>query len=389
MSELGECIHLFPPPPPPLSLHRLLAKKRNFIFEFRDSIQFKNVPAPIKCYYLLDNTDREEYAAIISTEDLEQVNYTQFMISRTTDTPPSTPMLSSTLANIKAQIEVQGASGKQCPMFVTPDLNVTKPTPTSTPNPTPPLSRKSSNSDDPDYDTVTPSCPAIGSPDRSLSPESSYHLPTTFMATMRNSSMSPLQENLDEEDSTTQSSSTNVELEDETSNAEALATNAADEGIVMRKISDVSNSSSTGSASGGGTEQSGTSSSSARLPSRKISDVSNHSGESGIESTTSKVSDVSKDGLPSDRESSRHSTGGVERKTSNSSNESSAAEDELATIRHARAGSVSRTIEKFDSMTKRVRKSGLPTTVISNTPNGGPQGEEPEWDTTTSSSQSI
>ena len=366
-----------------------MAEKPNFVFEFRDSIQFKNVPAPIKCYYLLDNTEREEHTAIIVTEDSEQVNY-QFMISRATDSPPSTPILNN-FADMTAEIEDHQEKEMGCPMFVTPDLNVIKPTPNSTPNPTPPVSRKSSSTDDPDYGAVPPSCPASG-PDHFE--EGHYHSSTTFMSSMRSSSMTPLREDLDEDDTTTitttHGSDTNhpnlstlltetiVANMDQDDDCPEFSVN--DEGIVIRKISD---SSSTGS----GGEQGGAEalSSCTRLPSRKISDISNHSGESGIESTTSKVSDVSKDGLPCDRDSSKQSLPGPERKLSNSSNGSNT-EDELTFMRHTRAGSVSRTIEKFDSMI-RTRKSGLPTVATQpHAHNGEP---EREWEMQAVSSQSV
>lgn len=329
----------------------------------------------MKCYYLLDNTQQRDTTVVIS-EEMEQVTY-QFMISRcSVDTPPSTPLLPDDLASMKAELEAQGmAVGKGCPMFMTPDLNVIKPTPTSTPNPTPPSSRKSSYAEDPDG--ATPFCPfqcivASEETDSGLPAEDGhYHIPTLFMASMRNTSMSPLREDLDEEETSTTANKKTVVTVVPVNEEEATTATNADEGIVMRKISDISNSS-TGS---GVNEQSGAEaqSSSSKLPSRKISDISNHSGESGIDSTTSKVSDISKDGLPFDRDTSKQSlSSGVERKLSNTSSNGSAAEDELTLIRHTRAGSVSRTIEKYDSLT-RMRRSGLPTVE-----NGQPVTDQ--WD---------
>lgn len=343
-----------------------MSDKPNFKFEFRDSLQFKNVPEPIKCYYLLDNTLKEEHTAIIVSEEAEQVTYHQFVMSRTPDTPPASPFLPEPLAD-QLISSMQSDDFKTCP-FITPDFNVIKPTPTSTPNPTPPNSRRSSTESSP---AASPSPGPIYPPVHSISAPSifnsapysettegidsapltgvgddgHFHISTTFMTSMRNTSMSPLREDLNEEEHHFSSSSS--------------ATNIVDEGIVLRKLSDISNSS---YSSAGGAEQNGVEtgtveaqSSATKLPCRKISDVSNHSGESGIESTTSKVSDAS--GGACERDVSKNSTSS-ERKLSNSSIGSM--EDELTQIRTTRAGSVHKTIEKFDTLTRQ-RRSGLPT----------------------------
>ena len=335
--------------------YSLLSDKPNFKFEFRDSLQFKNVPEPIKCYYLLDNTLKEEHTAIIVSEETEQVTYHQFVMSRSPDTPPASPHLPENLADQLSSTMQSDDFKTGCP-FMTPDFNVIKPTPTSTPNPTPPSSRKNSSETSPAFCppvySVSPPTPLNSVPclDTTEGIDSGddvhFHIPTTFMASMRNTSMSPLREDLNEEEHFSSSSS---------------APNIVDEGIVLRKLSDISNSS---CSSGGGAEQNGVEtstveaqSSATKLPSRKISDVSNHSGESGIESTTSKVSDGS--GGTCDRDVSKNSTSN-ERKLSTSSNGST--EDELTQIRTTRAGSVHNTIVKFDTLTRQ-RKSGLPTVV--------------------------
>lgn len=384
----------------------LLKDKPNFEFEFRDSLQFKNVPAPVKCYYLLNNTERDEQAAsVVVTEEPEQHLY-QFMVSRPTDTPPATPLLAGTLeyspepstsslTQFITSSMAEGASG--CPMFGgVPDLNVIKPTPTSTPNPTPPNSRKSSQTDpthpfegSPPHTHVTPPSPSplvttavlVNSPPHDSAPHPPLHPHSSFMANMRNTSMTPLTEDVNEEGGST--------------------VPTADEGIDIpqRKVSDAS---STGSGleftvpesscsanmsdSYAPEPEPGTSTAdsnnTSKPPTRKISDVSCHSGESGIESTTSKISDTSKDGLPEYKLSDSSKEGAPraaadrevtptkdelsperqvdERRLSNSSTGST--EEELAFLRCRRAGSVSKAIEKYDTLTRQ-RKSGLPTVV--------------------------
>ena len=144
--------------------------------------------------------------------------------------------------------------------------------------------------------------------------------------------MSPLKEDFSEDDMI----STNVSL-----------TNL-DEGIEMqRKISDVS-----GYSADSGSETPGE----AKHSARKISDVSTHSGESGIESTTRKISDtVGPEITVVVPEATKLAS--EERKLSSSS--SGSTEEELSIIRRSRAGSVNKAIEKFDTLTQRIRKSGI------------------------------
>ena len=343
------------------------------------------MPAPIKCYYLLENTDKPEHTTVIVSDEPEQVAFQLF--SRTTDTPPSTPMTSQPRLGANDVAHTLSYGGHEenelsVPGGI-PDLNVIRPTPTSTPHHTPPGSTHDSDSEGstpprrrspPGYFqghkpeegtsadfTHAASCPMFSggslrpsSPEEveqylyhqgAGSPPEHYQTPPyisvmrTSSASIRTSSMSPLKEDVNEEEE-----------------SEFSAAIIADEGIVMRKISDVSNIS---VSSTNGAEPAEASASSSKQPVRRISDVSDHSGESGIESTTSKVSDASKESLPPDRENCKQSTSS-ERKLSDSSVGS--AEDELTLIRMNRAGSVSKTIEKYDSLT-RFRRSGLPTVV--------------------------
>lgn len=183
----------------------------------------------------------------------------------------------------------------------------------------------------------------------------------------------------------------------------------ADEGIEIpqRKISDASNCS-----AGSGiefnvpevsevTESSSTvsdvSGAVSKPPTRKISDVSSHSGESGIESTTSKVSDTSKDSLPeyklsngskeelptdrgstsrgmADREATPKEELSPERQLEErrlSGSSSGSTEEELTFLRSRRAGSVHKTVVRYDSLTRQ-RKSGLP--MVSQSPGPGRGG---------------
>ena len=420
----------------------MLKDKPNFKFEFRGEIEFKNVPEPVKCYYLLENTEKEEYTPLVLTEESDF----KFILPRTPATPPGTPHephlnphlsfsshVHSSMSDLIASSEGGGcpfggsssSNEDHIPSFPLPDFNVIKPTPKSTPNPsphpspprklseeeypqsliqiitsnyTPPVSPSNqSGHSSPELDgtecSVAPLSvppPAVmpliesSSEDTMSSPQHqsydlnhSQHSTSPFMATMRNHSMSPLKEDLDEEENVPYSSLTNL-----------------DEGIeIQRKISDVSNYS---MESNGGLTM-GQLPGDTKTSVRRISDTSNHSGEeSGIESTTSKISDASKDGLPVDRESSKNemnadsSKGSVsfddERRLSNSSS-GSIAEEELASIRLTRAGSVHNTIKRYDSMTRQ-RKTGLPMVIpnktLSSSPphNGEPPKKEGHWNHT-------
>ena len=335
------------------SLLSLLKDKPNFRFEFRGSIEFKNVPEPVKCYFLLDNTEKEEYTPIVISDEPEQVSF-QFMMSRSSDTPPATPhSCKTTIPASTAMAQMLSLSNSRvestsCPMFgPVPDLNVIKPTPTSTPLPSPPPHCDSGviefsvtepcppYSHRGDYDSDSTVSPPNGTTIPHDSPEESdqdmqrlseSHHQSSFMVSMRNTSMSPLREDLNEEDVISFSVK-------------------EDEGIeVQRKTSDTSNYS---TESGGGTDPIPEET---KNPTRKTSDVS--SGESGIDTSTGKISDSSKNDVPSDREKIR--------KLSNSS--SGSTEEELASIRRNRAGSVSRTIEKYDSFSRQ-RKTGFSAVI--------------------------
>lgn len=355
------------------------------------------MPAPVPCYYLLENTSKEEFAPIIVTDEQENAPF-QFMMTNTPTSPPVTPMtavnrsLSPSPGSVAEMLSQNSGSQLSCPMysdssnvsFSVPDFNVIKPTPTSTPNPSPPGSKKNSLSDEPIMFSAAP--PSSSSPSPPLCPipihptsssrqekavdgdngdvispvkildtpeeelgspkhmelDHHHHAHMSILAHLRNSSMSPLQEDMNEEEG----AGTNVE--------EAVALTNVDEGIeVCRKNSDMSNCS---SESGGG----GCVSKDKKQSSRKMSDASVHSGESGIESPPDKQPFTGGVKEPADVDVSTRETS-VERKLSNSSSVSM--EEELATIRHSRSGSVSKAVEMFDTLTRQ-RKSGL--TMVGN-----------------------
>jgi len=347
------------------------------------------VPAPVKCYYLVENTGKDEFAPIIITDEQETF---QFMMTATPASPPITPMTSTThsLASSSSVAETLSQSNDSqlsvpfpqdtCSTisFAVPDFNVIKPTPTSTPTPSPPGSKRNSVTDEPVLPPSSPTPPLVcpfqstvsQKTDRdrdtdeedTLSPtkvgsillptkeielskpedlDHHYHAHISLLASLRNNSMSPLHEDMDEE--------------------EGVSLANMDEGIdIRRKSSDMSNCS---SESGGG--GSSLTKDKKQQSFRKNSDISVHSGESGIESPPDKQSftNNTKEEVPP--ESSNRETS-VERKLSNSSSVST--EEELASIRNARSGSVSKTVEMFDTLSRQ-RKTGLTMVGNPNPPN--------------------
>ena len=182
------------------------------------------------------------------------------------------------------------------------------------------------------------------------------HSISPFMDTMRKVSLSPLREDMDEEELLRETPPTN-EIDKSSS---LLSVTDGDEGIVMRKLSDVSIQS---QESGGGLDMATGGSSSndngaKSTPQRRISDTSNHSGESGIESSASILKEQQ------DRDSGINCTmADSVRKCSASSNGS--VEDELKELRRSRAGSVKGTIEIYNTL-DRHRRTGLSTTAYVN-----------------------
>ena len=173
------------------------------------------------------------------------------------------------------------------------------------------------------------------------------HSTSPFMDTMRKVSLSPLREDMDEEELLRETPADEIDK-----SSSLLSVTDGDEGIVMRKLSDVSIQS---QESNSGLEMA---SSGAKSTQRRISDTSNHSGESGIESTSCNLKDQQ------DRDSGINCTMTEStRKCSASSNGS--VEDELKELRRARAGSVKGTIEIYNTL-DRHRRTGLSTTAFVN-----------------------
>lgn len=391
-------------PPSLLALPRLLQDKPNFKFEFREQLQFKNVEDLVSCYYLVENTEKEDYTSVVISEEPEHVTY-QFMMTRPPgDTPPSTPLPQDPTSPLPPGLGEILSSGEppKCPFsrnftsdeppsFFIPEFNVIHPTPGHTPNPTPPTSKRSSLTDmenqfrfspltspplsdrgtssSPEHDldtdmsvpfmtcgSVTPplgrSVTGGGRGNRPQELELPIHSTTPFMDTMRKVSLSPLREDLDEEELLRDTPTDDIER-----NSSFLSvTDGLDEGIVMRKLSDTSIQSQESSS---GLDLVGA----GKTAQRRISDTSNHSGENGIDSHTGKLSEVAKDNYV-DRDSGIScSAPDMIRKCSNSS--SGSVEDELNHLRRTRLGSVKGKIEIYNSL-ERHRKTGLSTTAYCN-----------------------
>eukprot|EP00731_Ephydatia_muelleri_P031060 Em0022g574a len=49
--------------------HRLVKDKPNFKFEYRGLLEFKNVPHPVACYFLIENTEKEDFGPIVVADE--------------------------------------------------------------------------------------------------------------------------------------------------------------------------------------------------------------------------------------------------------------------------------------------------------------------------------
>lgn len=358
----------------------------------------------MSCYYLVENTEKEDFTSVVVSDEPEHVTF-QFMMTRTPgDTPPSTPLSTDPASplppGLGEMLSHSGAEPPKCPFsrdflsneppsFHIPEFNVIHPTPGHTPNPTPPTSKRSSLTDmenqfrfsphtspplsdrgtssSPEHDldadvsvpfmtcgSVTPplgrSITGGGRGSRPQELELPIHSTTPFMDTMRKVSLSPLREDLDEEELLKDTPTEGIEQ----CSSLLSVTDGYDEGIVMRKLSDTSIQSQESSS---GLDLVGA----GKVVQRRISDTSNHSGESGID--TGKLSEVSKD-INVDRDSGIScSVPDSIRKCSTSS--SGSVEDELNHLRRTRQGSVKGKIEIYNSL-ERQRKTGLSTTAYCN-----------------------
>lgn len=176
------------------------------------------------------------------------------------------------------------------------------------------------------------------------------HSTSPFMDTMRKVSLSPLREDMDEDELLRETPTDEIDK-----NSSLLSVIDGDEGIVMRKLSDVSIQS---QESSGGLEMA-SNSNGAKSTQRRISDTSNHSGESGIESSASILKDQQ------DRDSGINCTMADSIRKCSASSNGSVVEDELKELRRSRAGSVKGTIEIYNTL-DRHRRTGLSTTAFVN-----------------------
>lgn len=284
---------------------RLLKDKSNFTFEFRDALEFKNVPDKVKCYYLIAN---KQHTINPVVDESDQVPQYGFVLN--SSTPPSTPRPFSPSTTARppfspSMMVPNPAEPSKCPFssrVTAPGINITEATPTPTTS-----KRSSLTGSEVSFGSRSPT-PDEGLEDPGLQMKiEEHHSP--FLEVMRRiSGLEPVTEA--DEDVIGESG--------EPGKNETIPT--------ARKISNDSNASAE-SAEG-------------KTTLRKVSDASN---ESGIQSSGSKTSDG----------------GGGERKLSASSCDGMVeVQDDLHLIR--RSGSVSDKIKKFDTLSRdRQRKTGL------------------------------
>ena len=291
------------------------------MFEFRDALEFKNVPDKVKCYYLVENTLHKINPVV---DESDQVQY-GFMIN---NTPPGTPRplspaitsnpLTPAVLTPMSPLTTSSATPK-CPFSFpktstpTPGINVTEATPT------PSTSKRSSLAGSEPSFSRSPTPEEDEDSGLQMKPIEEHHSSSQFLDVMRRrSGLTPLTEDIEEE-----------ERRDE---RRAEGTGEQNPTPVVRKTSNASNVS--GDSEGEG-----------KTALRKVSDTST---ESGIMSSGSKNSEGN----------------GPEYKFSNSSGDV-AIEEPLPRL--PRSGSVSEKVKKFDTLARerqekqkeRQRKTGL------------------------------
>ncbi len=100
----------------------------NFEFNVRGPLQFKNVDEPIMCYFLINNTHKDDYYPINVPEEMSY----DFIPTKGAGTPPQTPYM------YPGQIpSIQSPSKRPSVFPFTPELQVTDSTPLHTPTHTP------------------------------------------------------------------------------------------------------------------------------------------------------------------------------------------------------------------------------------------------------------
>ncbi len=349
-------------------------------------MEFKNVSKPILCYFLLSSDVKEQFTPVVVSDEPTQ-GY-EFIVSRPTSPPPS-PYVGSCNAfsptDLSHRLSMDG--GVQSPLSrFSPGIEVLEATPTTSPGVTPPQSKKPSwqqdlplqcpfrilHSPTPPHQGQSPTPPLRGeSPAQLLGVQSptpshvssdsdnecsitgetspvrstpkfdfSRRPPNLDFAnremldfSMRASVMSPLKEVLCEDSPETppvtrQSPSHPLQESKLVQSVTTTGNHSAHQKQDERAIAPTDT-----------------------LPVRKTSDASNHSNESARA-----VSDTNSSGSGDVRKLSTTSNPeGEERKTS------SEVKEDLETLQRTRAGSVTKRVEYYDSLSRR-RRSGLATT---------------------------
>ena len=116
-----------------LFLCSLLKDKPNFKFEYRGPLEFKNVSQPVPCWFLIENTEKEDFGPIVVADEH---NYEGFIVQPTS---PPTPYSSTShqdldpvvLHNKLVEVHRQKAS------LPVPDILVSRPTPNQSPRRSP------------------------------------------------------------------------------------------------------------------------------------------------------------------------------------------------------------------------------------------------------------
>lgn len=318
------------------------------------------MPSKVKCYYLLDNTEKKQVTPVVDESDQ---NLYGFVLP--TVTPPSTPIIPNTPRfsprKVAEDIIKSGASCPFAPIRHTPGINITRPS-ISDSGYIGNNSRRSLTDSEFSYRSPTPESDTeeedsggihmklVDTGDKSSDLDVHVHQSgSTFVDQMRRlSGLAPVTE-----DDETKDSSPVKEAPEDLTSTDCGKGNDSELVIPKRKHSDTSNGSTESTNEGDGN------STVSKVPVRK---VSNTSIESGIGSSTSKTSDTSNTIPISELELKVQEDDNM-RKSSTSSCET--LEEELQQVRLVRAGSVSEKIKKFNTLTReRQRRTGLDTTAL-------------------------
>lgn len=109
--------------------YRLLKDKPNFKFEYRGPLEFKNVPQPVPCHFLIENTEKEDFGPIVVAEDH---SYEGFIVHPST--PPTPPPHNDLDLDALQKKLIDHQQKVSLPV---PDIRVSHPTPIQTPHRSP------------------------------------------------------------------------------------------------------------------------------------------------------------------------------------------------------------------------------------------------------------